>query len=253
MYAVSDDLAGHTRVGEEDADGPGVSVKQGRHGVEEVGGHGGTGIDGSARGIAVRCSMTDRGKGTAIDDDADRIQGTRKLGGKSHHPDAPLAHIEDARHLVGVGQAQRCRVVGPAVGAGDPRPLEVDAAQRAVVDEGDERAHLADQVVVLRRDEARVHRRRAVGAVRGRGCGDFVSVGGGEGGASAAVAVEVHEAGHQGVGANSLSGGCTRTDLHDRVALDPHPGIRPLAVGIDDALRGEHERHAPTLGHPNAG
>ena len=228
-------------------------MKQGRHGIEEVRGHGGTGIDGSARGIAVRCGMPDRRDGSAIDNDADRFQGTRKLGGKGHHPDAPVAHIEDARHLIGVGRAQRCRVVGPAVGAGNPRPLEVDAAQRAVVDEGDESADLGAQVVVRRRDQARVHRRGAMSEVSRCSPPDLVRVGRRKGGASAAVAVEVHKARHQGVDANGLSGRRTRADLSDEAGVDTHPRIGSLAIGIGDPLRGEHERHAPTLGHSALG
>ena len=140
-----------------------------------------------------------------------------------------------------------------AVRRGDPRALEVDAAQSAVVDEGDERADLRDEVVVRRGDQARVHRGRAVVEMRLRGPGDLLGVGGGEGGPAAAVAVQVDVAGHQRVCSHDLTGGRAGADLRDGVALDADPGVRALAVGIDDALRGQHERHAPTLGHHAAG
>ena len=253
MYAVADDLAGHTRISEEDAHGPRVAVEQRWHRVEEVRRHGRARINGSAGSIAIGRSVAHCGDGATLDDEADGLKGAREFGGQRHHANATVARVEDARDLIRGRIPQRARVMRAAVGRGDPGPFEVDAAQCAVVNEGDESSHLADQVVVLRRYEARMHRRRAVSAVRRRGRGNLVRVGRGEGSTAATVTVQVDEAGEQDIRADGMLRGRPRPDLHDRIALDPHPGIRPLAVGIDDALRGEHERHAPTLGHPRAG
>ena len=228
-------------------------MEQRWHGVEEVRGHGGSGVDCRSGCVAVRSRVTDGSDGTAIDDHADSVERAGQFGRERDHADPALARVEDARHLIGIGVAQGERVVRTAVRRRDPRALEVDATQGAVIDEGDERAHLRDQVVVRRGDQARMHRGRAVVEMGLRSPSNLLRVGGGEGRTAAAMAVQVDVAGHERVGAHGLAGGRPGADLDDGVALDADPGVWPLAVGIDDALRGEHERHAPTLGHRGAG
>ena len=71
--------------------------------------------------------------------------------------------------------------------------LEVDAVEHPIIDEGNEGTDLPPQIVVRRRDQARVHGRRSVGTVRSGRQGDLGRIGRGEGGATTAMAVQVDE------------------------------------------------------------
>ncbi len=139
--------------------------------------------------------------------------------------------------------------MGTAVVPRDPRSLEVDPGDRTGIDVGDERLDLGDQSGVLRGDQAGVHRRGAMTQVRRDGALDLPRVRAREGATPTAVAVQVDESRKQHSSVHSTLRGAALAHLDDATVVDANPAIGPVAIRIDDALRSEHDRHAPTLGH----
>ena len=159
------------------------------------------------------------------------------------HRDRSAPCPEQGVDLGGVGVAQLLDGVGAAARVAEPRPLEVDARDHAVVDEVGEHAHRAPQVVRRRGDQARQRRGRAVPQVESRRGGGTLGVRVGVGVTAPAVAVHVDEAGDEhGVGQVEIgrAGRYSGAAVDDAVAgrLDPAWTVR--AGACDDRARRDH-------------
>ena len=194
VHAVADELERHGVVLEQGEHGARVAVVQRTHRVEQVGGVAGTGGDGGARRRAVGVGVADRGDGAEPDDAAYGIDAARELGREGHHAHGVVA--DEVVDLGGVRGPQMRRVVRAAVRRRQPRTLEVDPDQQPVLDQRGEGRDLAPQPVARAGHQARHQRRGAVREVQGRGRARGVGIGT-ERGASAAVAVQVDEAGDE--------------------------------------------------------
>ena len=146
VHAVADDLEDGLATGrgpEGGGDRAGRAVVQRRHPVEDVGDQRTAAprrqladpVERGAGGAGVGVGMPDRrhhgGRGQLPDEGV----GARALGGEGHLDHASAAGLGQRVDEGRVGVDQRRGVLGAAAGHGEERPLEVDADQRAVVDQ----------------------------------------------------------------------------------------------------------------------
>ena len=87
MGAVDDQLGGHPRVVEQRDHRAGVAVVDGRHRVEQVGGHRRAGLDRGLRAGQVGVGVPDRGDHPGVGDGPDRRQRAGPLRRDSDHAD----------------------------------------------------------------------------------------------------------------------------------------------------------------------
>ncbi len=138
------------------------------------------------------------GDGADVDDLPDGGHRPVDLGGDGDHPDGAAARGEHPVDLGGVGGAQGGRVVRPLLARREPRTLQVDAADQAVLDLLGQRRHLTQQFVGVGRHQRRDQRRRAVRPVQAHGRARRLLGRVGERPAARAVDVHVDEARHHG-------------------------------------------------------
>ena len=254
VHQVGDQLDGHPLVVQQRADRAGLAVVQRAHPVEQVGGDRRARVDRGhdlgQRGVGV----PDRGDGALADQPADRVHGVGQLGGQGDHPHRALARVEQGLHRRAVRRTQDGRVVRAAAGRRQERALQVDAAERAVRDQLGEPADLLTELVDRPGDQARHQGGGAVLEVRVDGLEDAVLVRCGERLAATAVAVDVHEAGHDpatgrvGHRPGRIGWQLPWSDGRDQPVVDGHPaGIEHPVRGDDPAAGYRCCSHLPLL------
>ena len=168
VHAVGDELDGDVAARgrtHQCRNGARLAVVPRVHAVEEVGAEVGAGrdrlLDLRVRGRRVAHGGMDAGRR----EPADEVEAVVALGGERHLTEVAAAELDEALDLGERGVAQEGRVVGAAARLGEPRALEVDAVDDAVVGELGQHRDATLEVARAHRDEAREQTRRR----RGRG------------------------------------------------------------------------------------
>ena len=185
--------------------------------------------------------MTDADDDTRARDRLDGVERPVELWRQRHHPQRVAARGEETAHVTGRRGTQQGGFVRTTEVPGEPRSLEVQPREDAVLDEFAQGQDRALELTDLVGDEARDEARRAV---RQMGVGDpprLASFTGGEGGPAAAVAVGVDEAGRECAREVPLRGcrGTPFAQLGDARALDTDPPRGEGAPRGEDPVGGE--------------
>ncbi len=248
---VGDEFHGHALVVQQHPDGPRFAVVQGGHAVEQVGGHAGPRVHGRPDGVPGGVGVPDRGQHTRVREPPDRVQRPGQLRGECDHVDAVPPRRQQRVHGGGVRFPQGRRIVGPAAGPGEERPLQVDARQLPVGDQVGQGGHPVGERRGGCRDQAREGGGGAVRAVGGQRGGRLRGAGRVRA-APAAVAVQIDEAGDdqrpvQGdpVARRRLPG----PDTGDPVSGHGEPAVVEHRVGYGEATPGQDEVVVAGHGH----
>ncbi|MEY9215384.1 hypothetical protein ABH917_004830 [Thermobifida halotolerans] len=236
MHAVVDQLHHHPVVGERRHHRPGVPVVDRAHLVEQVRGHGGSGVEGGAGPVVVGVGVA-HGRDHAFGHGrADQVERAREFGRERDHRDVSPAGREDPPELGRVRAAQERRVVRPAPAGSQVRALQVDSGQITGFAQFGQCRHLAQRLLGGGGHQAAHQGRHAVPPVGlddgQRPFGVAVT----EGRSGAAVDVDVDVAGGEQAAAQvdglrrAVRRG-TRTDLGDPPVLDAQPAVENPVSG----------------------
>ena len=136
-----------------------------RHRVEQVRGHGRARLDPGLRGRIRRIGVTDRRHHPVIDGYADGLQRPRPLRSEGDHPDRPAAGGQHRGQLVAIRIAELTHLVRARTVLRQPRPLEVDAGDDALLGQVGQPGDRGQQVLGRGGDHAGQRRGRAVPAM----------------------------------------------------------------------------------------
>ena len=147
MGAVVDQLDGHPLVLQQGGDRAGGAVPERRHRVEEVGGDGGSRLDGLDR-LLVRGVRVPDGRDHAVfGEQPYGVQAAGQFGREGDHPGLAARRVDQLADLGRVRVAQQRLGVRALAARGDERALEVDAGQVALFGQFGQQPGLADEDV----------------------------------------------------------------------------------------------------------
>ena len=209
VHAVGDHLDHHlpARGGIERGQGRSrVAVVDRAHAVEEMGRRGQRGapaaatqrrdrtVDGAGHLRAAAVGVPQGGDGAAAREHVDHLVGPGGLGGDGHRRESAAGDLGELAHQRRVAVGEMGGVLRPAAGLREEGTLEVDRGDLPVAMETGELGDLLTQRRGVGGDEGGDERGGAVPAVlEDRGEHLLGALGVGEGGAAAAVAVQVHQ------------------------------------------------------------
>ena len=195
--AVSNELEVDPRVRQQCSGHSRITVMKGPGGVGDMGRDCRARVDRGDGGLVVSIAMSDGRQRASTHDLADSGKCTIKFGGNRHHDDATTAAGQQLVDLCWLRIAELPNVVRSTARLADPRPLQMNADEHALVDQRRQHRDLFEQRWMTTGDQARHDRRRPVLRVQIRGSASVVGVGGDEGIATPAVTVLIDESGDQ--------------------------------------------------------
>lgn len=179
--------------------GPGARCPSSRHRVEQVRRHGRARVDGRLRLLVRRVGVPDRGDHPVFGEQAYGVEAARQFGGERDHAGPAARRVDQLADLRRVRVAQQFLGVRALAARRDERALEVDAREVALFGQFGEHPGALGEAVHVAGDGRGDEGRGAVQPVGVDAPQDVLDRSRGEGGAAAAVVVDVDEAGHHPV------------------------------------------------------
>lgn len=216
--------------------GPGVRCPSAADRVEQVRRHGRARVDGLLRLLVRRVGVPDRRDHPVLGQQAYGGDAARQFGGERHHLGPAARRVDQLADLRRIRVAQQLLGVRALAARRDEGAFEVDARDVALLGQLGQQPGALGEAVHVAGDGGGDDRRGAVQPVRVDALEDFLDGPGGEGGAAAAVVVEVDEAGDQPVApyvdglrvGGTAPGDPRALDDHAAAVHDPggqdHPG-----------------------------